>query len=150
MSTDAEDKTEMDTQGTDVSTSLARARESGEAFLLVVVQQGVLIHGTDTQLTLDGSNDWGTLEQGTLHVLESLLDLCLAAWLSVEANNGNVFLTSGLLGLHQASGAINADKQATRNLGIEGTGVTGLFTLHDFLHPRPANMFQIYNEEKSK
>jgi deoxyribose-phosphate aldolase len=46
----------------------------------------------------------------------------------VEADDSHVLLSSTLLGLDETGGAVNADNQAARDLGIESTTVTSLFT----------------------
>jgi len=132
---DTEDETQMHTERTDVGTGLARAGEGREGLLLIVVKQSVLVDRTDTQLTLDGRNDGRALEQSTLQVLEGRDDLGLASGLVVETNHSHVLLTSGLLGLDQTGGAVDADQQTAGDLGIEGTRVTSLLTLEDLLHP---------------
>jgi hypothetical protein len=53
----------------------------------------------------------------------------------VEANNGHVLLTSTLLSLHESCSSVEANQQATRNLGVKGTTVTGLLASQDTLDP---------------
>lgn len=49
-----------------------------------------------------------------------------AGQLVVETDDGNVLLSGALLGLDKTGGTVNADNQASRNLGIESTTVTSL------------------------
>ena len=63
----------------------------------------------DTELTLDGADQGGTLEQRTGQGLEGARELGLAAGdLVVEADDAEVLLSGALLGLDQPSGAVNA------------------------------------------
>jgi len=53
----------------------------------------------------------------------------------VETKNADVLLTGTLLRLDQASGAVNADNQASSDLGIESTTVTSLLNTEDTTDP---------------
>lgn len=127
MCSNAQKKTEMDTEGTDVGSSLAGNPEDTEVALIVELDKLRLMNGTDTELTLDGGDKWWTLEESTGQGLEGAGELSLATWeLVVKANNADVLLSSSLLGLDEASGAVDTDDQAAGNLWIEGSGVTSL------------------------
>lgn len=128
VAADTEEKTQVDAEGTDVGTSLAADPEDTEVAVIVKLNQLALVDRSDTELTLDGGDERGTLEQGTGEGLESAGELGLAArQLVVEADDGNIFLSGALLGLDEAGGTVNADNQAASDLGIEGTTVTSLF-----------------------
>jgi hypothetical protein len=124
----------VDAKSTDVCTGLARDPEDGEVSLLVELEHLGLVDGSDSQTTLDGSDERGTLVESTTEGLKSALDLGLIDLL-VKTGNGNVLLTGSLLGLDKTSGTLNADDQATSNLRIKGTTVTSLLYLEDSLNP---------------
>ena len=44
----------------------------------------------------------------------------------MHANDANVLLSGSLLGLDETGGTINADDEATSDLGVESTAVTSL------------------------
>jgi hypothetical protein len=78
--------------------------------VVVELDQLALVDRADTQLALDGGNKGRALEQGAGEGLESLGKGGLAAGDGVvEADDGNVLLTSTLLGLDEAGGAVDAD-----------------------------------------
>jgi hypothetical protein len=127
VGTDTEEKTKVDTEGTDVGTSLTADPEDTEVALIVELVVLALVNGTDTELTLDGRDQRGTLEERTSQGLKSTDELGLATGdLVVETNHADILLTGTLLGLDQAGGTVNADDQTTSNLGIKGTTVTSL------------------------
>lgn len=45
----------------------------------------------------------------------------------MEADDADVLLSGALLRLDEAGGAVDADNQAARDLGVEGTAVARLF-----------------------
>ena len=127
VGTDTEQQTQVHAQGTDISTSLAADPENTEVAVVVEFDELALVDGSDTELALDGRDQGRTLEQSTGQRLEGAGELRLATGqLVVEADDSNVFLSGTLLGLDETGGAVNADNQASSNLGIEGTAVTGL------------------------
>lgn len=69
------------------------------------------------------------------HVIPYLSKLLLRLDGIVETENADVLLTGTLLRLDQASGTINADDQASSNLGIESTTVTSLLDTKDATDP---------------
>jgi len=77
---DSEKKTEVDTEGTDVGTGLARDPEDTELALVVELVKLALVDGSDTQLSLDGRDERRTLEESTSQGLKSTRELLLAAW----------------------------------------------------------------------
>lgn len=124
---DTEEETQVDTEGTDVGTSLTADPEDTEVALVVELVVLALVDGTDTELTLDGRDQRGTLEERTSEGLQSADELSLAAGdLVVKADDTDILLTGTLLGLDQTGGTVNADDETSSNLGIEGTTVTGL------------------------
>lgn len=126
----------MDTQGTDVGTSFARHPEDTELSLVVELVRLAFVDGSDTELSLDGRDERGTLEQSAGQGLKSTGELLLAARkFVVESDDGNVLLSGTLLRLDEACGAIDADNQASSDLGIEGARVTGSFGAENTLDP---------------
>lgn len=128
VGTDTEQQTQVHTQGTDISTSLAADPENTEVAVVVELDELALVDGSDTELTLDGRDQGRALEQSTSQGLEGAGELSLATGqLVVEADDSNVFLSGTLLRLNETGSAVNADNQASSDLGIEGTAVTSLF-----------------------
>jgi hypothetical protein len=127
VGTNTEQKTKMNTQSTDVGSSLAADPEHAELPLIVKLVQLALVDSSDTKLTLDGGNERGTLEESSGERLKGTRKLCLASGkLVVHANDANVFLSGSLLGLDETGGAINADDEATSDLGVKSTAVASL------------------------
>jgi len=120
-------KTQVNAQSTDIGTRLAADPENTKLPLIVKLVELALVDSTNTQLALDGGDKRGTLEERTSKGLEGARELSLAAGqLVVEANDADVLLTSTLLGLNETGRAVDADDQASSDLGIEGSRVTGL------------------------
>jgi len=127
VSTNAKEKTKVNTEGTDVGTSLAADPENTEVTVIVELDKLALVDGSDTELTLDGRDQRRTLEESTSKGLEGAGELGLAAGdLVVKSDNANVLLSGTLLGLDETGGAIDTNDQAASDLGIEGSAVTGL------------------------
>jgi hypothetical protein len=124
---DTEQETQVNAESTDVGTSFAADPENTKLPLIVEFVELALVDGTDTELTLDSGDKRGTLEERTGEGLESAGELSLAAGeLVVETDDANVLLTSTLLGLDETCSTINADNQASSDLGVKCTGMTGL------------------------
>ena len=109
--------------------------EDAELLLRIVLDQLGLVDGTDTELTLDGSNQRRTLEESTSELLQSLLELGLALDGVVEADDGDVLLTGGLLALDGTSSTIDTDDETASDLGIQGAAVAGSLASQDALDP---------------
>jgi len=136
VAADTEKKTQVDAESSDIGTGLAADPEDTQVSVIVELDELALVDGSDTELTLDGRDQGGTLEQRTGESLESAGELSLATGqLVVEADDSHVLLSSTLLGLDETGGAVNADNQAARDLGIESTTVTSLFTSENALDP---------------
>jgi hypothetical protein len=136
VSTDTQQETKVDTECTDVGTSLARNPEDTELSLIVELVEVALVDGSDTELSLDGRNKRRTLEESTSEGLEGTGELLLATGeLVVKSDDTDVLLTGALLGLDQAGGAVNTDNQTSSDLGIESTGVTSTLATENALDP---------------
>ncbi len=113
MTADAEEKTQVDAEGTDVGSGLAVDPEDTEVPLLVELDELALVDGTHAQPPLHGGDQRGTLEQRTGQGLDGLGQLGLLVDGAVQADDGDVLLTGTLLGLDQAGSPLDAHKQAT-------------------------------------
>jgi len=108
--TDAKQQSQVHAERPDVGAGLARHPEDAEVAVVVELNQLALVDRADTELALDGRNEGRALEKGAREGLEGLGERSLAAGDGVvEANDGNVLLTGALLGLDEASSAVNAD-----------------------------------------
>jgi hypothetical protein len=127
VGTNTEEETKVDTEGTDVGTSLTADPEDTEVALVVELVVLALVDGTDTELTLDGGDKRGTLEERTGQGLQSADELRLATGdLVVETDHTHILLTGTLLRLDQTGGTVDTDDQTSSDLGIKGTTVTSL------------------------
>lgn len=84
----------MHTLGSDVGTSLAGDPEDTHISLLIVVKHFAFVDGTDTQLLLDGRDEWGSLEDGSYQTHEGLFYLLYLFNVLMELEDGNVLFTS--------------------------------------------------------
>lgn len=73
----SEQQTEMDADGTHVRARLALDPEDALLLLLIVLDQLVLVDGTDTQLTLHGGNERRALEEGTGQLQKCILRIAV-------------------------------------------------------------------------
>ena len=129
--------TQVHAQRPDVCSRLAADPEYTEVAVVVKLDELALVDGSDSELTLDGRDERRTLEESTGEGLEGAGKLGLAAGqLVVEADDGNILLTSTLLGLDETGGTVDADDEAAGNLGVEGTAVAGLLDAEDAAEPR--------------
>jgi len=135
VSTAAEEVTQMDAEGSNVSSSFAGDPENTHVAFLVVLNEVELVDGSHTELLLDGGNKRGSLETGTSEGVEGLLDLLDLVEALMELENGNVLFSGALLGLDESGGVVDAHDEAASDLGVEGAGVTGFVNLEDFLDP---------------
>lgn len=127
VSADTKEQTQVDTECTDISTSLTAYPEDTEMALVVELVVLALVDSTDTELTLDGRNQRRTLEERTSEGLQSANELGLSTRnLVMETNDTDILFTSTLLGLHQTGGTVNTDDETSGDLGIKGTTVTSL------------------------
>ena len=128
MRTHTQQQAHMHTERPDIRASLAADPEDTQVALIVELDDLALVDAADAQLALDGGNEGRALEQSAGEGLESASELGLAALdLVVQADDADVLLSGTLLGLDEASGAVDADDEAAGDLGIEGTAVAGLF-----------------------
>lgn len=115
----------MNTKCTDIGSCFATDPENAQVSLIVELVQLAFVDGSDTELSLDGGDQRRTLEEGTSQGLESSRELCLTTWkFIVQSDNADILLSSTLLRLDKSCCAVNADDQASSNLGVEGTTVT--------------------------
>lgn len=134
--TDTEQQTQVHTERTNVSASLAADPEDTEVAVVVELDELGLVDGSDTQLALDGGDQGRALEERAGEQLKGAGELGLAARdLVVESYDSNVLLSGSLLGLDQARGAVDADDQTSCDFGIESTAVASLLDAEHALHP---------------
>lgn len=125
--TDAEKKTKMNTQSTNVSSRLTADPENTKVSVIVELEKLALVDGSDTKLALDSRDKRRPLEESTGQGLQSASELGLATGdLVVETDNANIFLSGALLRLDQTSRTVDTNDQASSDLRIESTTVTGL------------------------
>lgn len=125
----------MYAQSTYVSSSLAAHPENTHLFLFVKLNKLALVDGSNSEITLDGSNDWRSLEQSSTQSLQSLGNLFLVLDWTVESDNANVLFAGGLLGFDETGGLLNADDQAAGYLGVKSTRVASFLDTEDALDP---------------
>jgi hypothetical protein len=151
MAADTEEETKVNTEGTDVGTGLARNVEDSKLALVVELEELARVDGADTELPLDSRNKRRALEKSTSEGLEGARELCLSTReLAVQTEDCNIFLSCTLLALHETGSAVNADNQASSDLGIESSGVTSaldtehaLKPCHDFVRGRVGGLVEV-------
>jgi hypothetical protein len=101
VTANTEQETKVDTESTDVGTSLARDVEDSELALVVELEELAGVDGADTKLPLDGRNKRRALEESTSEGLKSARELGLSTRkLAVQTEDCNIFLSCALLALH--------------------------------------------------
>lgn len=127
VGTDAEQKTQVHAESTDVGSGLAAHPEHAELPLIVKLVQLALVDGSNTELTLDSRNERRSLEKSSGEGLKSTRKLRLATRkLVVQADDAHILLSGTLLGLDETGGAVDADNETASDLGVKGTTVTSL------------------------
>lgn len=125
--TNAKKKAEVNTQSTNVSSRLTADPENTKVSVIVELEKLALVDGSDTKLALDSRDKRRPLEESTGQGLQSASELGLATGdLVVETDNANIFLSGALLRLDQTSRTVDTNDQASSDLRIESTTVTGL------------------------
>lgn len=126
--TNTKQKTQVDTQGPNVSSCLTTDPEDTKMSVIVELKELALVDGSDTKLTLNSGDQGRSLEKCTGQRLESPSELGFASGdLVVETDHANIFLSCALLRLNQAGRTIDTDDQASGNLRVKSTTVTSLF-----------------------
>lgn len=137
MRAHSQKQSQVHTESSDVGASFTAHPKDAEMTIVVKFVQLAFVDGSDTELSLDGGDQWRSLEQSTSQCLESPGELSLASGqLVVQSNNTHVFFSSALLRFDQPSRAIDADNKTSRNFGIEGATVTSLLDSEYPLDPR--------------
>ncbi|URE22934.1 hypothetical protein MUK42_17056 [Musa troglodytarum] len=132
---DAKDQTEMDAEGTNIGSSLAGDPEDNQVPVGVVLKQLALVDSPDAELTLDGGDERGPLEDGTGEGLEGASDLGDVGDSGEKAGDADVLLACALLGLDKAGGAVDADDEVAGDLGVQGAAVASLLSAEDAFDP---------------
>jgi len=80
-------------KSTYISTGFATNPEDGHLLLFIELDEFALVDCSDSQVALDGGDDWRSLKQGTAHCLQGLGNLFSVLNRTVETNNTNVLFT---------------------------------------------------------
>ena len=107
VATDTEQKTQMYTKGTHISTSFTRSPEDGKVTIVVEFEQLGLVNSTNTQLTLNSGNKRGTLEKSTSKSFNGLI-------IHVSSTNALSSIQNILTNLRQLLFTINGIVKAER------------------------------------
>ena len=121
MGSNIEIVTQMDTLTSDISSSFTVNLEDGHVLFFIKIKESVLIDGSDSENLLDSGDERGSLEDGSLESLEGSFELRAAFNCVMQFYYGHVLFTSALLGLHEPSGSIQADDEASSNLRVESS-----------------------------
>jgi hypothetical protein len=133
--TTSEEVTEMDTKSTDIGSSFAGNPEDTEISLFIVLNEFQFVNFSNSQFLLDSRNQRRSLETGSGKLVEGTLNFINFIDGSMELKDTHVLFTGGLLGLDESSGVFNADNEASSDLRIESSTVSGLLDLKDLLDP---------------
>ena len=96
VASDAEQQAEVDAEGTDVGSGLARDPEDGEVAVVVELDELALVDGAHAELALDGRDERRALEERSGERLEATGEGLLRGEGGVEANDADVLLSCGL------------------------------------------------------
>jgi hypothetical protein len=78
MTTGSKKKTQVHAQSSNVRTSFTADPEHGKISFLIKVEQLGVVDGSDTKLSLDSTDKWRALEDGTAQLFQSSSDLLFA------------------------------------------------------------------------
>ena len=92
MTADTEQKTEMNTERSNVRAGFAADPKDTEVTVIVKFDQFRIVDGSDTELTLDGANKRRALEERTGERFQRRAELLFIFESVVKADNSNVFL----------------------------------------------------------
>jgi hypothetical protein len=95
VSSNSKKETKVHAEGTDVSSGLARDPEDTEVTVVVKLDELAVVDGTDAELTLDGGDERGTLEEGTGEGFDGAGELLLRLEGTVKTEDADVLLTCG-------------------------------------------------------
>lgn len=135
VTSDTQQQTEVDTERSDVRSRLARDVEHGESAGVVELDQRGRVDGSDSELSLDGRDEGGSLEEGTGEGLECAGEDLLVLERGVQAEDGNVLLSGRLLRFDESGRSVDADDQAAGDLGVERSRVSRLLDSEDSSKP---------------
>jgi hypothetical protein len=123
------------TQRTDICARLTADPEHGQIPLVVELDQFALVDRPHTELTLDGGNERGPLEQRARECLEAASERLLVRQRIVEPHNSDVLLPCALLRLDEPGCAVDTDNEAPSDFGVERPRVACLLDTEDPLEP---------------
>ena len=105
MAANSQEKADVHTESSDVSSSLARNSKNSESFFHVVSKKLGFINCSDSEFSFDGRNLWGFLEKGSFQGSKNIFQFYLAVDRSVQSYDSNVLFTSRLLRFDQSCGS---------------------------------------------
>lgn len=97
VTTDTQQQTHVYTECTNVRSSLTADPEHSQMPVVIKLEQLRFVDGPDSQLTLDGRDERGSLEQGTSKSINSLWKLLDIVELVMQPQYGHVLFSSTLL-----------------------------------------------------
>lgn len=122
MGGNTEFQTDVDTESSDVGTGLALDPKQTESVFFIIFDKSIFIDGSNSEFSLDGSDDGWLLEAWTSKGIKSLDDSCFTSLdLVMESNDTDILFTGLLLSLSQSSSSVNTDDQTARNFRIQST-----------------------------
>lgn len=83
----------MDTQSPDVCSSFARYPEDGQVSVVVEFNEFARVDGSNSELTLDGGDERGSLEECSSEGFESSCEGFLSGQTSMQSNDADVLLS---------------------------------------------------------
>lgn len=126
----------MNTESPDVGTRLTSDPEDGKMALVVEFVVFGLVDGSNTELALDGRDQWRTLQESTRQEMQHAnVSLLSARNSAMEADNCNILLSGTLLRLDKTSGTIQGDNETSSDLGIERSTVSSLLDAENAFDP---------------
>ncbi len=109
----------MSAHGSDVSSGFTTDPEYSESLFSVILDQLTLVNSPDSQVPLDGRNDWRTLEHSPCQLLDFECEFLGVGDCVVESDYGNVFFSGLLLRFDQTGGSVDADDETTCCFGVQ-------------------------------
>ena len=108
MGADSEVEAKVVAESTDVGAGLAANPKNSHFLVLVDLEQLAFINGADSQLLLDGGYGRRFLKERACEMIKRTLHFSEARRRAMQFHDTYVLLALLLLGLHQASGTVDA------------------------------------------
>jgi hypothetical protein len=124
----------MNTKCTNIGSCLTADPENTEMSIIIELVKLTLVDSSNTELSLHGGDERGSLEKSTSQRLQSACQLGLSTWkLVVQSDDTNILLSCTLLRLDKSCCAINTDDQTPSDFRIQSTTVTSLLNSTELL-----------------